>query len=229
MSWKNLNEQIVACELCPRLRRHCQEVGQRKRKSFQDWEYWAAPVPNLGQAPARLLVVGLAPAAHGANRTGRMFTGDRSGDWLFRALYRAGFANQPQATSLEDGLKLLNCVITAICHCAPPDNKPQREEIDHCRPWLEATFAKTRPTVIVALGQLAWKSTLDHLFGIGELAGRRPKFRHAARVEIRTSRLLLGSYHPSQQNTFTGRLTEAMLDDVFEQAREFVRQADSIA
>lgn len=180
-------------------------------------------MPNFGDPRARLLVVGLAPAAHGANRTGRMFTGDRSGDWLYRALYRAGFANQPTSESANDGLALRDCAITAVCHCAPPENKPLPCEIAACREWLDATFDATGPKVVVALGQIAWRAAVDALRRRGWHSGRVPKFAHGARVELAGGRTLLGSYHPSQQNTFTGRLTEKMFDDIFALARTLLR------
>jgi len=218
-TWTSLNKQIVTCQRCPRLRGHCQKIAEQKRRSFQNWTYWGKPVPNLGDAKARLLIVGLAPAAHGANRTGRMFTGDRSGDWLFRALHKAGFANQAEATSRNDSLKLTNCAITAICHCAPPDNKPMKEEVANCRQWLAETINILNPTVFLALGQIAWKGVVDELLAWELLEGRRPKFGHGVQVALSDNRWLLGSYHPSQQNTFTGRLTEPMLDDVFREAK----------
>jgi uracil-DNA glycosylase family 4 len=152
-----------------------------------------------------------------------MFTGDRSGDWLFRALHRAGFANQATSTDRDDGLRLIDCAITAVCHCAPPDNKPSREEINNCQPWLSQTFALVQPQVVLALGQLAWKGAVDHLLEMGWYEGRRPKFAHGAKVGLQESRHLLASYHPSQQNTFTGRLTEPMLDDVFQTAKRWLR------
>ena len=221
-TWASLNRQITACEQCPRLRAHCQHIAEQKRRAFLDWDYWGKPVANLGDPRARLLIVGLAPAAHGANRTGRMFTGDRSGDWLFRALHKAGFANQPHATDRKDGLKLTNCAITAVCHCAPPDNKPDREELAHCRDWLTQTIDVVQPKAFLALGQIAWKATLDHLIERGWWEGRRPKFGHAAKFPLTEDRWLLGSYHPSQQNTFTGRLTEPMFDAVFTAARTLI-------
>ena len=221
--WNALNRKIADCENCDRLITHCREIGVKKRRAFMDWDYWARPVPNLGDHQAKLLIVGLAPAAHGANRTGRMFTGDRSGDWLFRALYRAGFANQESATDLKDGLKLTDAAITAVCHCAPPDNKPTKEEQELCRPWLEETIDLLSPDVYLALGSLAWNATIDHWKRQGWWSGARPKFGHLASVEdIEQCRTLIGSYHPSQQNTFTGRLTEEMLDKVFAKCRELV-------
>ncbi len=214
-TWRSLNQQIIRCERCPRLREHCETIAETKRKAFLDWDYWGRPVPNFGDPKARLLIVGLAPAAHGANRTGRMFTGDRSGDWLFRALHKAGFANQAEATASDDGLKLNDCAITAICHCAPPDNKPTREETANCKEWLTQTVELSRVRVFLALGQIAWKGIVDDLLSRGWLSGHRPKFAHAAKVPLTDGRHLIGSYHPSQQNTFTGRLTEPMFDRVF--------------
>jgi uracil-DNA glycosylase family 4 len=214
-----LNRRIVACRQCPRLIDHCATIGRQKRRAFSEWAYWARPVPNFGDPAARLLIVGLAPAAHGANRTGRMFTGDNSGQWLYRALYKAGFANQRESRLATDGLKLVDCAITAVCHCAPPDNRPTPTEIEACRAWLSATFDKVPARVILALGQIAWKAVIDQAIERGWLVGRRPPFKHAAEVELAGGRRLLASYHPSQQNTFTGRLTEAMFDQVFSLAR----------
>ncbi len=215
-----LNRQIVNCAQCPRLREHCSELARVKRRAYQDWEYWGRPVPNFGGLPARLLIIGLAPAAHGANRTGRMFTGDRSGDWLYRALHRAGFASQPQATHGDDGLQLLGCAITAVCHCAPPQNRPTREEIAACQPWLNSTMELARAKVYLALGGLAWRATLEEFRRRGWWTSRLPRFGHAACHRLPSGEWLLGSYHPSQQNTFTGRLTEPMFDAIFDRARE---------
>jgi uracil-DNA glycosylase family 4 len=222
ITWNTLNRRIVACQRCPRLIDHCRQVAAAKRASFADWKYWGRPVPNFGDPAARLLVVGLAPAAHGANRTGRMFTGDRSGGWLYRALHRAGFADRATSVSADDGLTLVDCAITAVCHCAPPVNKPLPIEVEACRVWMDATFDAVEPRVIVALGQIAWRAVVDLARRRGWHVGRLPKFAHAARVELAAGRTLLGCYHPSQQNTFTGRLTESMLDDVFALAREQV-------
>jgi uracil-DNA glycosylase family 4 len=221
-TWNGLNRGIVHCEKCPELRRYCRGVARTKRKAFLGWEYWGQPVPNFGDPAARLLIVGLAPAAHGANRTGRMFTGDRSGEWLFRALHRAGFANQPIASSRDDGLELTDCAITAICHCAPPANQPTRQEVDNCRSWLAQTIDILSVRVLVALGSIAWKGTVDEIMKRSWYQGRRPKFVHGAMVALAGERWLVGSYHPSQQNTFTGKLTEAMLDEVFCTARELL-------
>ena len=220
-SWNRLNAEIEACRRCPRLISHCQEIGRVKRRAYQDWDYWAGPVGNFGTAPAGLLVVGLAPGAHGANRTGRMFTGDRSGDWLYRALHRQEFATQPSSTSREDGLKLNNCVITAICHCAPPGNKPTATERQHCREWLTLTLASVQARVYVALGRIAWDGLWREL--TQEDGGlRKIAFGHGVEARIGGGRLVIGCYHPSQQNTFTGRLTEPMLDDIFIRAREWI-------
>jgi uracil-DNA glycosylase family 4 len=221
--WNKLQTEIARCELCPRLRQHCTAVAAEKKRAFQHWDYWGRPVPNFGRPPARLLIVGLAPAAHGANRTGRMFTGDNSGNWLYRALYKAGFTNQPTAEHAGDGLALIDCVITAVCHCAPPDNKPTREELAQCRPWLARTFDLAQPRVVVALGQVAWRAALAEVRRLAWLrAPPPPRFAHGACAALEGGRWLLASYHPSQQNTFTGRLTEPMLDAVFSCAQELL-------
>ncbi len=217
--WTELNEQIVGCKACSRLVEYCQAIAQTKRKAFQHETYWGRPVPNFGDSKARLLIVGLAPAAHGANRSGRMFTGDRSGEWLYRALHQAGWANQCESTSASDGLRLVDCAITAVCHCAPPDNKPNRDELANCRPWLQTTIDQLQPWVFVALGQIAWQAVVDVAIERGWLHSPRPKFAHAAQVSMGTRHTLIGSYHPSQQNTFTGRLTASMFEQVFQLAR----------
>ncbi len=225
--WNRLNDRIVGCDLCPRLREHCRETARVKRKAYSDWDYWGQPVPNFGDPKARLLIVGLAPAAHGANRTGRMFTGDRSGDWLYRALHKAGFANQPEATSCDDGLQLIDCAITAACHCAPPGNKPTREEIRHCAQWLDETVAILPARVFLALGQIGWRTVIDYARQSQWCTGPIPKFGHGAQFDLGQNRWLLGSYHPSQQNTFTGRLTEPMFDEIFQAARSLLDSGES--
>lgn len=223
--WNSLNRAIMACDRCPRLLGHCAEIGRVKRRAFADQTYWAQPVPNFGDPRARLLIVGLAPAAHGANRTGRMFTGDRSGDWLYRALHRAGFASQAEATNRDDGLQLTGCAITAACHCAPPDNKPTREELGNCGEWFERTVSLLPVKVFLALGQIGWRAVVDLARQTGMYSGRVPKFSHRGCVKLLGERWLVGSYHPSQQNTFTGRLTEEMFDAVFTDVRQLLDDA----
>jgi len=196
-AWQGLNQAIVGCERCPRLRVYCQRIAEEKRAAFRDDRYWGRPVPNFGDPAARLLIVGLAPAAHGANRTGRMFTGDRSGEWLYRALHKADFANQATATSAEDGLTLIDCAITATAHCAPPDNKPLPEEIVNCGQWFERTFDLVRAVVVLALGQIAWRAVIVESRRRNWYAGPLPKFGHGAKVPLGAGRWLLGSYHPS--------------------------------
>lgn len=222
MNWSNLNRSITACEQCPRLIEHCKSIAREKRRAYREETYWGRPVPNFGDPKARLLILGLAPGAHGANRTGRMFTGDRSGDWLYQALFEVGFANQAEASNRGDGLKLKDCAITAICHCAPPANKPSRDEIDNCRDWLNATIDQGNVKVLLALGQIAWKGALDQAFYRDWLTGRRPQFAHGQQVSLSGGKWLLACYHPSQQNTFTGRLTRKMLRDVFQTARQLI-------
>jgi uracil-DNA glycosylase family 4 len=221
-AWDRLNRRIVACDRCPRLRAYCRQVAKDKRRAFAEHDYWGRPIPNFGDASGGLLIVGLAPAAHGGNRTGRMFTGDRSGDWLYRALHKAGLANQPTSVDRDDGLRLINCAITAVCHCAPPDNKPLPEEIAHCRQWLDQTIELTKPKVLLALGQIAWRAALAEARHRDWYSGSLPKFGHAAKVPLAGGRWLIASYHPSQQNTFTGKLTEPMLDAVFAEARRLL-------
>lgn len=197
-------------------------MAREKRAAFRDWDYWGRPVANFGDPRGRLLIVGLAPAAHGANRTGRMFTGDRSGQWLFRALHKAGFANQRESTALDDGLELSDCAITATIHCAPPANKPQPEELANCREWFERTIDSMPVTVFLALGQIAWRALVIEARRRAWHSGKMPKFGHVARIELAGGRWLLGSYHPSQQNTQTGKLTEPMFDRVFRAARKLL-------
>lgn len=211
--FEDLNRQIVACRACPRLVEWRERIGIEKRKSFQEDTYWAKAVPNFGDPDAVRLIVGLAPAAHGANRTGRMFTGDRSGDWLYRALHKAGAANQPTSSGLDDGLLLDGVLITAVCHCAPPDNKPSPDEIKACNPFLQTLLESRCWDSILCLGNLAWDRTHR------ALRVKSPKFGHSTVSEVQSTKgtiRVVGSYHPSQQNTFTGRLTEEMLDEAIE-------------
>ncbi|MCW2955903.1 MAG: putative uracil-DNA glycosylase [Thermoleophilia bacterium] len=212
----------TTCTACPRLVAWRELVAREKRASFVAEEYWGRPVPSFGDPQAGILIVGLAPAAHGANRTGRMFTGDRSGDWLFRSMHTAGLANQPTSVHRDDGLALTNAWITAAARCAPPANKPTPAELATCRPYLHRELELLAPTlkVAVCLGQIGYHTMWNVLAAIGdELPRPRPKFGHG--VEVATPRLtLLCSYHPSQQNTFTGKLTEPMLDGIFHRAVE---------
>ncbi len=216
-----LQRLICNCSLCPRLVEWRRKVAREKVARFSDQTYWGKPVPSLGQQDARLLLVGLAPAAHGGNRTGRMFTGDRSGDWLYRALHRFGFASQACSASREDGLELIDCYITAVLHCAPPQNKPEPQEIARCRPYLARELQLLQQVrVIVALGKLAF----DNVWALSAANATipRPKFCHGLEVSLNFNRTLIASFHPSQQNTFTGKLTEAMLDKIFERAGRLV-------
>jgi uracil-DNA glycosylase family 4 len=218
---ERLQAEIAGCRLCPRLVAWREEVAQVKRAAFRDWDYWGRPVLSIGDPAARILVLGLAPAAHGGNRTGRIFTGDRSGDWLFAALWRAGLANQPESVAMNDGLALSDCFVTASVRCAPPDNRPTPGERDTCARYLVRELELLdRISVIVCLGGFAW----DALLRVLRPARPWPKFGHGAEAEIGRYRLL-GCYHVSQQNTFTGRLTEPMLDSVFARARELAGAA----
>jgi uracil-DNA glycosylase family 4 len=220
LSVDQLDASVSECRACPRLVEWRERVAAEKRRSFADDDYWGRPVPGFGDPAATILVVGLAPAAHGANRTGRMFTGDRSGDWLYAALHRTGLANQPTSTSVDDGLRLSGVRITAAVRCAPPANQPTPAERDTCAPWLDAELRLLPSTrVVLALGGFGWAAALGALGRAGvELPRPRPKFGHGAEVSLGRW-VLLGSFHPSQQNTFTGRLTEEMLDDVLVRAR----------
>ena len=222
-----LQDQITGCALCPRLVAHREQVAREKVKRYRDWDYWGRPVPSFGDPRARLLIVGLAPAAHGGNRTGRVFTGDRSGDWLYEALYAAGFANQPTSVHKDDGLQLRDCYITAAVHCAPPDNKPLPDEFTACRPYLlqELTLLK-QVRVVVALGQIAFAAYLTARRKLGlPVPSPAPRFTHGQVFSL-DGIFLLGSYHPSQQNTFTGRLTREMLQTIFRDAKKLVGQSE---
>ena len=217
-----LQAKVVACTRCPRLIEHCRRVARLKRRAYRDWDYWGKPVPSFGDPEAGLLIIGLAPAAHGANRTGRMFTGDRSGDFLYKVLYGTGFASQPVSRSRDDGMELDGAYITAAVRCAPPGNKPVREEMARCRQYLERELELlSKVRVVVALGRLAFDAYLSILRDRG-LIERRSEFAFGHNREHRTGPgqpLLISSYHPSQQNTSTGRLTEKMLRAVFVRAR----------
>jgi len=218
-----LEAEVVACRACPRLVAWREEIGRAKRRAYADERYWARPVPGLGDTDPWLMVVGLAPAAHGANRTGRMFTGDRSGDVLVAALHRAGLASQPTSTRRDDGLRLIGCRLTAAVRCAPPANRPTPDERARCRPFLQRELALCPGTrVLLALGAVGWDAVLR------ALGAPRPwpRFGHGAEAKV-GGRHLMGSYHPSQQNTFTGRLTPAMLDEVLARARELGSQGPS--
>ena len=221
---KTLNAEITSCTQCPRLVEWRERTAREKRAAFREETYWGKPVPGFGDPKARLLIVGLAPAAHGANRTGRMFTGDRSGDWLYAALHRAGFANQPDSAHRKDGLKLTDCYITACVRCAPPDNKPTVQERDACLQYLVREWPMfKRKQVVVCLGGFAWDGVLRTVRSLGQTLTPKPKFGHAAEVVLGDV-VLLGCYHPSQQNTFTGRLTEGMLDAVFQRAKHLAEK-----
>jgi uracil-DNA glycosylase len=222
----SLAAEIADCRRCPRLVEWRERVAREKRAAFRDWDYWGRPIPGFGDPDARILILGLAPAAHGANRTGRVFTGDRSGDFLYAALHRAGLANQPVARSRDDGLALTDCWITASVRCAPPANKPLPEERVNCAHWLERELPLLGGLrVVVCLGAYAWEAALKTPAVIGgPLPRPRPRFGHAAEWHA-GDRTLLGCFHPSQQNTFTGKLTPAMLDGVLVRARELAGEA----
>jgi uracil-DNA glycosylase family 4 len=223
MNLIQVREQIVSCEQCQRLREYCQRIAREKRKAFRDETYWAKPVPGFGDSNARLLLIGLAPAAHGANRTGRVFTGDgvgASGDFLMAALHRAGFSNIPTSQHQDDGLKLTDAFIAAAVRCAPPDNKPTPEEIARCLPHLDAEIAALpRVRVVVALGKIAYDAYLHLLKTRGMMMRPRPQFAHASMETLSNGQILIGCYHPSRQNTNTGKLTASMMDDVFRKSR----------
>ncbi len=234
-----LREQIIGCVRCPRLRDYCERVAREKKRAFQDETYWGRPVPGFGDPGARLLLVGLAPAAHGANRTGRMFTGDSSGDFLVRALHRAGFATIPTSTHQDDGLRLVDAFLSAATRCAPPDNKPLPSELEACHPWLrQEADALPNLRVVVALGRIAFAASIRLLRERGLCPAVRPEFAHGTLCHFSAPDqrkeqgfspaplFLIASYHPSRQNTNTGRLTEAMFDDVFAAARGVLDRPD---
>lgn len=224
MQYTALNEvhrAVVACDRCPRLRQHCEHIANVRKREFREWDYWGKPVPGFGDPKARLIIVGLAPAAHGANRTGRMFTGDSSGDWLYDALHRFGFANQRLSVSRTDGLKLEDCYITASARCAPPQNRPTAQELANCQAFLEAELALLdQVRIVLVLGHIGYQRWLkvagwwDRL-----IPDARPKFGHATESTLPDGTHLICSYHPSRQNTNTGRLTRAMWYRVFRRAR----------
>jgi uracil-DNA glycosylase family 4 len=217
---ERIREDIVVCRACPRLVAWRERVAREKVARFADQEYWGRPVPGFGDPAARVLIVGLAPAAHGGNRTGRIFTGDRSGDFLFESLHRTGFASQPTSVSADDGLELRGAYLAAVNRCAPPANRPKPDERDRCLPFLEREVrALLGLRVIVALGEFAWDGALRAVAALGHAIRPRPKFAHGAEVELGPV-VLIGCFHPSQQNTFTGRLTSAMLDEIFVRARD---------
>jgi uracil-DNA glycosylase family 4 len=219
-----LQHTISDCTLCPRLTTYRRKVAKEKVKRFMDWDYWGRPIPGFGDPKAQLYVLGLAPAAHGGNRTGRVFTGDRSGDWLYEALHAFGFANQSESVHRNDGLKLKNCYVAAAVRCAPPANKPTKEEFETCRPYVQEELQLLRSVrVVVVLGKIAW----DEYWRTCQLMEQdiplpRPKFSHGVEYVLPWNVTLLGSYHPSQQNTFTGRLTRPMFHQVFRRAKSLV-------
>ena len=226
MTLKRLEREIISCRKCRHLVRWRESVALEKVKRFAESDYWGKPCPGFGDPNAQLLLIGLAPAAHGGNRTGRMFTGDRSGDWLFRTLYNTGFANQPHSISRTDGMRLKDCFITATCRCAPPQNKLLRSEVRSCRPYLLEEFRQLkRIKVIIGLGKVGFDAAIECLSEL-ELAhfARKPKFGHHAEYQVNERLTLLGSFHPSQQNTFTGRLTQPMFDSVFRRAKTILER-----
>ncbi len=220
-----LAEEVIACRKCPRLVGYREKVAREKRRAFREQEYWGKPIPGFGDPLAKLFILGLAPAAHGGNRTGRVFTGDRSADFLFAALYEAGFANQPTSLHRKDGLRAIDTYIAAACRCAPPDNKPLPEEILNCRPYLERELHLLRPRALLALGKIAWDAYLELLQQRGVIAARSAfLFAHGAEAELPAPwPRLFGVYHPSQQNTQTGRVTPAMYARVLRHLRTFLQ------
>jgi uracil-DNA glycosylase family 4 len=223
---ESVHTGITACERCRRLRTYCGRIAEQKKREFQSWSYWGRPVPGFGDAQARLLIVGLAPAAHGGNRTGRVFTGDSSGDWLYEALHRFGFANQPLSASRGDGLRLTDCYVTAAARCAPPDNRPTALELQRCRPWLAGELALlTRVRVVIGLGGIAREAWLKASGWWDRLPPReRPAFGHCTATTLPDGTVFIASYHPSRQNTNTGTLTRAMWYRTFREARRILSE-----
>jgi uracil-DNA glycosylase family 4 len=221
-----LNREVVACTRCPRLVEYRERIARAKRRAYLDWDYWGKPVPGFGDPEARVLVLGLAPGAHGSNRTGRPFTGDASGKFMYPILYKVGFSNQPHATDRKDGLVLKNLYITAAVRCAPPDNKPLPQELSNCAPYLDREMAGLENVrVVVALGRVGFEAYLNYLKRRGLLKNKSPYlFKHGARYKMPDGKILMASYHPSNQNTQTGKLTSRMFEDIFEEA---ARLADS--
>jgi uracil-DNA glycosylase len=226
-----LTESIIACQKCPRLVAHREKMAREKRRAYRDWTYWGKGVPGFGDPHAELFLLGLAPGAHGSNRTGRMFTGDRSGDFLYAALYKAGFANQPNCSDREDGLELTNAYISAAARCAPPDNKPLPAELANCRGYLESELGIVQPKVVLALGKIAWDTYLGILQAQGTIDSRsKYSFAHGAETKLPGSTpLLVGAYHPSQQNTQTGRVTPAMYARVLKRINGYLKNAKNRA
>lgn len=219
-----IRQEIVACTRCPRLIEHCLKIGREKRRAYRDWEYWSKPVPGWGDPEAEMLILGLAPGAHGSNRTGRPFTGDGSGNFLYRVLHKTGFASQPTSTHRDDGLQLHNAFITAAVHCAPPANKPSPQEITNCAPHMENEIqALKRVKLVVVLGKIAFDAYLNFLKRQGKLKTKAGfTFAHGASYPLPDGKTLLCAYHPSLQNTLTGKLTEKMLTDVFRKAQKLL-------
>lgn len=228
-SWLTvLNREVVACTRCPRLVAYREQVAREKRRAYRDWEYWGKPVPGFGDPHARVLIMGLAPGAHGSNRTGRPFTGDASGNFMYPVLYETGFANQPTSTDRNDGLKLKDLYITAAVRCAPPDNKPLPQELAECSHFLDRELAGLKDVkVVVALGRIGFDAYLNYLRRGGLLASRKPYlFKHGASYETPNGKVLLASYHPSNQNTQTGKLTRQMFVKIFQEAAAIARDED---
>jgi uracil-DNA glycosylase len=223
------NQEVIRCQRCTRLRKYCEDIATSKRRAYHDWVYWAKPVPSFGDEKARLLILGLAPGAHGSNRTGRPFTGDGSGDFLYPVLFDAGFASQPNSVSRGDGMQLKDAWISSVVRCAPPDNKPKGSELKNCSSYLDQEISLlTNLKVVVCLGRIAFDGYLEHLTRTGQ-SERKPRFKfaHGAEYALPGGRFLIGSFHPSLQNTNTGKLTRSMLFDVFDRARTLTNSADT--